>query len=218
MKDFLTGTNVILDLVIIGVLVVLVWISGHITPLTYETVTNGSFFLNLWTFFLGKVPDVPWMEGFLSWLKNAIAVLTVLMIAGIFWLSFRLKDLHHAEEEKYAPINTAEIEEKEKTAQWQVIQDHLNSENSAEWKLAILEADNMLDQVLEAAGYHGESLGERLKAMDPSDLPSYQDAWTAHKMRNEIAHEGAITMDFSKKMARDTIAKFEQVFKDLGVI
>ena len=92
------------------------------------------------------------------------------------------------------------------------------SESPAEWKLAILEADNMLDSILESEGYRGESIGEKLKVVDPGDLASYNDAWEAHKVRNQIAHEGAATMDFSKKMARDTITKFEKVFKELGYI
>ena len=102
--------------------------------------------------------------------------------------------------------------------QWQVVLNHLNAETPAEWKLAILEADNMLDEILEAEGYRGESIGDRLKAMDPGSLRSYSDVWEAHKVRNRIAHEGAATMDFSKKEARDTIGKFEKVFKELGYI
>ena len=54
--------------------------------------------------------------------------------------------------------------------------------------------------------------------MDPGSLRSYSDVWEAHKVRNRIAHEGAATMDFSKKEARDTIGKFEKVFKELGYI
>jgi hypothetical protein len=95
---------------------------------------------------------------------------------------------------------------------------HANAENPAEWKIAILEADNMLDQILEAEGCRGDSVGEKLKAMDPTDLLSYSDAWEAHKVRNQIAHESAVTMNLSKKTIRETIGKFEKVFKEFGYI
>ena len=71
------------------------------------------------------------------------------------------------------------------------MQQHLDSANPAEWRLAILEADNMLDEMIRRIGYKGENLGERLKAVEPSDFESINSAWEAHKVRNKIAHEGS---------------------------
>jgi len=54
--------------------------------------------------------------------------------------------------------------------------------------------------------------------MSRTKIASYDDIWEAHKVRNEIAHGGAIEMDLSKKMARDIIAKFGNAFKELGYL
>ncbi len=51
----------------------------------------------------------------------------------------------------------------------------------------ILEADKVLDQLLGAMGYQGP-LGEKLKAAGPR-LPNANAVWTAHKLRNRLAHE-----------------------------
>lgn len=93
---------------------------------------------------------------------------------------------------------------------------HITSDNPNDWKLAIIEADIILDDVLKKAGYTGVSLGERLRSISPAQLQSLDDAWQAHKIRNQIAHGGA---DFvlTKRLAEDTIKQYRRVFAELGV-
>jgi len=93
---------------------------------------------------------------------------------------------------------------------------HSSSENPNDWKLSIIEADIILDEVLKQQGYAWNSLGERLKSISPNQLASLQDAWEAHKVRNRIAHEGA---DFvlTKRIAQETITRYQRVFTEFGV-
>lgn len=93
---------------------------------------------------------------------------------------------------------------------------HIASENPNDWKLAIIEADVILDETLKEKGYAGASLGERLRSISPSQLNSLDDAWTAHKIRNQIAHEGA---DFvlTKRLAEETINRYRRVFTEFGI-
>ncbi|MEZ4104122.1 MAG: hypothetical protein R3B60_02430 [Candidatus Paceibacterota bacterium] len=96
------------------------------------------------------------------------------------------------------------------------IDKHIVSDNPNDWKLAIIEADVILDDVLKEAGYGGVSLGERLKSISSNQLRSLDDAWQAHKVRNQIAHGGA---DFilTKRLADDTIKQYKRVLTELGV-
>jgi len=94
---------------------------------------------------------------------------------------------------------------------------HSDSENPNDWKLAIIEADIILDDALKQKGYPGNSLGERLKNVSPQQLNSLQDAWEAHKVRNRIAHDGS---DFilTKRIAEETIGRYRRVLSELGVL
>ena len=94
--------------------------------------------------------------------------------------------------------------------------EHVATDNPSDWKLAIIEADIILDDILKEKGYAGISLGERLKSISPTQLQSLDDAWQAHKVRNQIAHGGA---DFilTHKLAQDTIKQYRRVFNELGV-
>ncbi len=93
---------------------------------------------------------------------------------------------------------------------------HIASPHPNDWKLAIIEADIILDDALKSRGFAGNSLGERLKSVSPSQLNSLNEAWEAHKVRNRIAHEGA---DFvlTKRIADETISRYRRVFNELGV-
>jgi hypothetical protein len=93
---------------------------------------------------------------------------------------------------------------------------HSGSDNPNDWKLAIIEADIILDEALKRAGYGGASLGERLRSISPTQMQTIDDAWEAHKVRNQIAHASA---DFvlTKRMAEDTIKQYRRVFDELGV-
>ena len=59
----------------------------------------------------------------------------------------------------------------------------------AEAKLAIIEADKILDNVLERMGYRGENLIERLKQVDEKILPNFEEIQLAHKIRDDIVHD-----------------------------
>ncbi|MEM9336360.1 MAG: hypothetical protein AAGA35_00705 [Patescibacteria group bacterium] len=104
-----------------------------------------------------------------------------------------------------------------KNNRWQEVLGHIESQNPNDWRLAIIEADIMLEEALGQAGYAGNTLGERLKSITPNQLQSINDAWEAHVVRNKIAHAGS---DFvlTQRLARDTITQFGRAFEELGVI
>jgi hypothetical protein len=96
---------------------------------------------------------------------------------------------------------------------WETVTDHLRSANPAEWRLAIIEADSMLDEVLESTGYKGENIGERLKDAEGA-FRSVQSAWNAHKVRNQIAHQGS-QFELTHHEALVTIDNYKEVFEEL---
>lgn len=102
-------------------------------------------------------------------------------------------------------------------SQFASLQEHIESDNPNDWKLAIIEADIILDEALRKEGYGGNSLGERLKSISPQHLQTIDEAWTAHKVRNQIAHAGT---DFvlTHKIVRDTMSRYRAVFQELGLI
>ena len=100
---------------------------------------------------------------------------------------------------------------------WERVIQHINSNNPSDWKLAILECDIILAEILEKMGYLQESISEKLKAIEPSDFTNIESAWEAHKIRNQIAHEGS---DFliNEREAKRVIGLYETVFREFEYI
>lgn len=100
---------------------------------------------------------------------------------------------------------------------WQLIGKYYNSASQADWKLAILEADIMLFDVLNKSGFQGYSIGEMLKFTDKSKLATLDLAWRAHKIRNEIAHQG-LDYVLTRQKVEEAISDYEKVFEELNFI
>lgn len=174
-------------------------LSGSDTTLNSVT----AFFLQIWTVY------------------SIIAfALSALFIAGIIYAYIRASELGEGEEKElhrqehlWQELNGGHVE----TNRWGNVQTHLESVNPNDWKLAIIEADVLLERALDKAGYVGTTIGEKLKSSSIRSFATIDDAWQAHRIRNQIAHGGT---DFvlTHKVAKETMVMYERVFKEFGVV
>jgi len=66
----------------------------------------------------------------------------------------------------------------------------LESSNVHELRQAVFEADKLVDYVLKAKGYQGETFADRLRSANRNtDRNLYDQVWQGHKIRNQLAHE-----------------------------
>ena len=100
---------------------------------------------------------------------------------------------------------------------WDVVLQYLFSESPGDWKLAVIEADSMLEGLMDQLGFKGEGLGEKLKSADQDTFRSLTTAWEVHIIRNRIAHEGQ-QFELSQHEAKRVIALYEQIFREFGYI
>ena len=101
-------------------------------------------------------------------------------------------------------------------AKWASIKKDLESPDEARWRLAIINADSILDEVIKSIGYPGETMGERLKNIKPYQFPNLDDAWRAHKVRNFLAHDP--TYKLSRLVAERTFEIYQNIFKEFEII
>ncbi len=98
---------------------------------------------------------------------------------------------------------------------WMSIDQQLRKEDSGSHSLCILNADKLLDQALKERGFAGNTMGERMKSAKTT-WSNADHIWTAHKLRNQIAHEPDVRVDF--ETSRRALAAFKQALKDVGAI
>ena len=56
-----------------------------------------------------------------------------------------------------------------------------------------------------------------MKKIEASDFPYLEDAWTAHKTRNSIAHKGT-DYELSRSEAERVINMYHRIFTELGYL
>ena len=102
-------------------------------------------------------------------------------------------------------------------AKWNLVEGHINSDDANKWKLAIIEADIILSELLDSLHLPGEGVGEKLKNVEASDFDHIEEAWEAHKIRNAIAHEGS---DFllTQREAKRVVELYKSVFEEFEII
>ncbi len=120
---------------------------------------------------------------------------------------------HQAEQEK----KKSQGEEISKNKEWVKTLNYLFSQHASDWRLAIVEADSILDALMTQLGFRGETLGDKLKAATQDKFRNLTNAWEVHTIRNRIAHEGA-SFELSQHEAKRVIALYEQIFREFGYI
>ena len=150
------------------------------------------------------------------WIAIIGYIIAALSFALIVYLLVRMFELREREEEYYRTLLPAP-EGAGKNARWEHVKTLAGGTNPSEWREAILEADIMLDEFLTRRGAPGATVAEKLRTLDQADFRSLRDAWEAHRVRNQIAHEGS---DFalSDSLTQRTIAHYEAAFREFGVI
>jgi hypothetical protein len=177
--------------------------------LEYIERPESNIFLNL----------LNWLKKLFLFYKYFVVVLCLALVSWIVYLYKGLVRLRQDESKALYPENIPEIKNIDVfvNPQWEKILKNIESVNESDWRLAILEADIMLDTLLNNMGLPGDTMGDKLKAVEKSDFMTVDDAWEAHKIRNQIVHEGVNFM-LSLHEAKRVIALYKNVFEEFRII
>jgi hypothetical protein len=137
------------------------------------------------------------LKGFMSFLVVISIPLSLFFLIGIVYCVEKLKRIRRKEAEIFDAKVEPAIEavgpsgNEDLSCRWEHVKTLVSSANPSDWRQAILEADIVLEDILTSLGYQGDGIGEKLKRVNPGDMKSLNEAWEAHKVRNQIAHEGS---------------------------
>lgn len=150
------------------------------------------------------------------------AFISIVFLAIIIFSLVRLVEIQiYDKEEVDHEIHEALIRQKEidrnANPRWHYIQTLIESPNESDWRVAIIEADSLLEESLKERGIAGETVSELLEGAKESGYRSIQDAWDAHLVRNQIAHEG-LEYPISQVEGRRTIKMFQNFFEEIRVV
>jgi len=101
-------------------------------------------------------------------------------------------------------------------ASWQKIVSRLSKDDEASLQLALIEADNLFDDLLKLMGLPGESMADRLKYLNPAQVSNIEEIWQAHKLRNQLVHGSEYPI--ARSEIEFGVRAYEKALKELKFI
>ncbi len=142
-------------------------------------------------------------------------VIALIFFAGVVyfvietgWFTYRVNNFRHI-------VLKSSISRKQAQESWHKIQEYFYRGGESDLKVAILEADKLLNDALRDAGMMGIQLGDRLKKANTGQIPNLNELWQAHKLRNQIAHEPNFKL--KRDLAERALGIYETALTNLGI-
>ncbi len=153
--------------------------------------------------------DLTIIEAIALVISAALIAGTIIIIIKTGWFSLRVDRVRDV-------ILKTDMPKRRASDAWTAVQKHFFAGTPNDLKVAIMQADNILNTALQYAGVRGINLGERLKNMRRDQMPNIEDVWAAHKLRNEIAHETNFSL--KRDTAERALEAYEIALKNLGAL
>ena len=99
--------------------------------------------------------------------------------------------------------------------QWNRIKKRIETGAEADYKLAIIDSEDFLNEVLEKAGYEGKNFEESVQKSGKLLSSLYNDLMRAHEVRNSIVY--APDFKLSADQAKKALADYESAINAVGL-
>ncbi|KKR46511.1 MAG: hypothetical protein UU22_C0030G0002 [Parcubacteria group bacterium GW2011_GWA2_40_8] len=172
--------------------------------------------------FMGQIfsfiPVPEWLNGFISVYKIFAAIFSIAAFLAIVWVIIRLNRLIFSTymQNITASFSAETLPADKISKQWAKIKYRIDRNTEAEWKLAVIEADKLVDDILKKMGYPGEDIAERLKTATPEQIQSLNLLREAHKLRDTVVHDPEFYA--SELEIKNAIDYYETFLREVQVI
>lgn len=99
---------------------------------------------------------------------------------------------------------------------WKEITSRLDGQNISHYKVAVLEADAFIENLIGQMGYEGKNFKERLEHIPDGKIISLQSLREAHEVRNRIVREEDFAL--SHDDAKETLTKYQKLLEELRLL
>lgn len=159
----------------------------------------------------------PFDEKWLFDLRFAFLIISFILSIAIIYLLFTNTWLERLFIEDWKEFFTWKaFGYKTAESEWRKIRERLNTNSEPEYKLALIEADNMLSDALKKMEYSGENIAGILDKLPSSVFPSVEGLKWAHCIHENIINDPDCRLGLND--AKNAISAYEKFFTDLEVL
>ncbi len=131
----------------------------------------------------------------------------VFFLSGTEWLKLSLLE-PTAEFFKNKPYKSKKF-----LKQWNAILDRLKTGNELEFKLAVIEADSLLEKILDKMQFEGETVRDKLSKVPKAIIGEIKDIEKAQGIRDSVVHDPDYQL--SLEQAKEVLNIYEKILKQL---
>ncbi len=147
-------------------------------------------------------------SAFFLGVKILIAIYLLVILADIVLLIV-LRDVAEDIRLGSKGANIPIVSKKKMKKRWEKIRQRLESGNVSQYKVSIIEADAVVEEILASIGYGGENMAQKLEQVGDMHLDEHRETLAeVHKLRNRIVHEADFEVD------RETAEAAVKVYED----
>jgi len=151
---------------------------------------------------------------FFFYLKFFSAFISILLLIDvIFLLSKRIQtDIMIA----LYGVPTSRFKKSKYVLRWEAIKNRLTEGSVASGKIAIIEADKMLDEALGKLGFAGKTAGEKIKNIKPGQLIGIEELQSTRNLYYKIIEDPGY--EVSLEEIKTALAAYERFFRGIEMI
>lgn len=127
-------------------------------------------------------------------------------LAGFIFIRFR-------EAGTYGTLPPKEEKDDSRMKRWKELLSLAMTTEPKQWKVAIIEADHMLGELLLSLKYPGMNTAERMRVLPENAFSTMPVAWEAHRIKNLLT-EGSSDFILTQREAFRVMKLYEQVFEE----
>lgn len=201
------GSNSALELLVFGALaaVILTYFRGILQPIVQPV----NFLMELRSYF------APWFSNNLWWLETVSIILSAIFLWGTIHIILATNYINMKKEQFLESLGKDYVSRRRSLIAWKNILKRLNSEDQNNWKLAILECDHILNQILKMSGYLGR-LSDQLDLLTEEQLKNIEEIRRAHAIADKIKNTPSFLL--TQDEAGEVVMVYKQAFIELNLI
>ncbi|MDP1719018.1 MAG: hypothetical protein Q8L24_01175 [bacterium] len=143
-------------------------------------------------------------------------IISALLLWGIIFAAGQSNYFEKRIEDWMDYLGRGDVGKRRRLRAWKTILKKMQSAAQTDWKVAIMEADRILDDMIRAAGFRATATDERFKQIAPTFVANFDEIQEAHKIRNRCAQEP--DFEFSKEEAIRVLRIYKKAFQEFGLL
>lgn len=153
------------------------------------------------------------LYNFVRWL---FIILDLLLLLGFIFSFYKAWQFRPKLNHKKTKKKTISLQREVYRAKWFDITLKFKEGDLNSQKLAIIEADKLVNSILEEIGVPGKHLADKLSKINPESLKSLEGLFMAHRKRNDLMRIPGFVLP--EEETKKILGHYESFLKEVGVI